>query len=127
MPRRNKALSREQRSKRAAKKAARQAAAEERLSRRDARRIAAGKILSDPLAMGEAAYRFAVLQAREEPGELVVCERCGLLQLNDRSRSYTEDNGVVRITSCQGFEGIGCGSTYAITVEGAGGLVTARL
>ena len=115
---RRKPLTREQREKRQAKKVARAQNAALRGAAREARKFTRGAraFLQDPLAQAQAVYNFAIQAALLEPPELVVCERCGLIQENLRGYIRPVD-GAPTIYSCKGFEGIGCGSLYAVTPE----------
>jgi len=70
--------------------------------------------IENPLVQAEAVYRFACAAAQLEPPELIVCERCGLIQENAYGGST---DGIPTPSTCQGFEGIGCGSLYAVTPE----------
>jgi hypothetical protein len=114
---RRKPLTREERQKRAAKKAARTENSPLREAAREARKFTrpARAFLTDPLAQAAAVYRFAVAAALLDEPELVVCERCGLIQENHRG--FANDEGVAIVSPCPGWESIGCGSLFAVTPE----------
>ena len=116
MPRR-KALTREQRERRAGKKAARAESAPLRQIKRAMARVAAPTRLQTPLDRARDLYDFACQAAHmDDLVELLVCERCGLVQSN-HDRGGFDERGLVTVGTCKGFEEIGCGSLHAVTVE----------
>lgn len=88
-----------------------------REAKRAAKRILSSQrtFLRDPFTHARDVYDFVCAAATLPPPERLVCERCGLVQENHRGKVL--DDGRVIVSPCKGFEGIGCGSLHAVTLE----------
>lgn len=99
-------------------RAERRARHERRLAGHEAKRRRASRreVQVAALRAAAGAYVAACVVPEGLRGERCVCERCGLEQ--ELARGVVDElTGEVHAAPCQGFDGIGCGSEVAVTVE----------